>query len=127
MADKVITDAGVIEQIRNALPEVTESKKGLSGTSALKAIRHRSVHIRSKETVNIGRICGLLTIRGITLNGVPTVYLVSDYPFYAQKVAGPDTALIFSSGGIESYKGTICIKNDSQNDVVYNFAYQVLD
>ena len=127
MADKVITDAGVIDQIRNALPEVTESKKGLSGTSALKAIRYRSVYIRSQETVNIGRVCGLLTARCITLNGVPTVHLVSDYPFHAEKVAGPDTTLIFSSGGIADYRGTICIKNNSERDVTYNLTYQVLD
>ena len=127
MADKIITDADVIEQIRNALPEVTESKKGLSGTSTLKAIRYRSVYIRSKETVNIGRVCGLLTARCITLNGTPSVYLVSDYPFHAQKIAGPDSTLIFSSGGIEDYRGTICIKNDSQYDVTYNLTYQVLD
>lgn len=56
MADKVITDAGVIEQIRGALPIASYSQKGLMNTSDKNLIAQKASGMMNGQMVRVCKI-----------------------------------------------------------------------
>ena len=56
MADKLITDAGVIEQIREAMPVATFTQRGLMNNSDKLLIPHKSQGLMTGEMI---RVCNI--------------------------------------------------------------------
>lgn len=75
MADKVITDAGVIEQIRAALPVATREKNGLMQASIANRFMITNISLQPGESKEITPVCGLVYITNRYVNdGKGTLY-----------------------------------------------------
>lgn len=118
MADKVITDAGVIEQIRNAMPISSDSIKGLMPSGIwMKKI----ISINPNSSITINPIYGIVYIVNKYMNsGIGALYLCGEASIV--KYVGGEF------GGLEltiSNK-TLTIKNNYSSPFTASIIYQDL-
>lgn len=76
MADKLITDPDVIEQIRTALPVATGTKAGLADKTLLKSFQIRNAFLQVDDMFHIGPVTGFLEIRIPAWSHIPVLYYV---------------------------------------------------
>ena len=88
MADKVITDPSVIEQIRAALPVATVDKAGLADKMLLKAFQMKRIYLNPNEETRIGPVSGFLEIRIPSWSSLTVLYYIDNYSKIAYQIQG---------------------------------------
>lgn len=88
MADKVITDPSVIEQIRAALPVATVDKAGLADKMLLKAFQMKRIYLNPNEETRIGPVSGFLEIRIPSWSSLTILYYIDNYSKIAYQIQG---------------------------------------
>ena len=99
-----ISDAEIIEAIRSNMPVATMEKAGLANVNNLKAFQFRIFNLKYKESANLGRVTGLVTIRLPTAFHYPYVYLADNFDRSMKLLHGDDgnKSFIFSWEGAGS-------------------------
>ena len=116
MADKVITDPSVIEQIRAALPVATVDKAGLADKMLLKAFQMKRIYLNPNEETRIGPVSGFLEIRIPSWSSLTVLYYIDNYSKIAYQIQGvgdrKDVPIEFIwVGGGESYYNELNVKS----------------
>ena len=126
MADKLITDAGVVEQIRAALPVVNSSKNGLADGNMLKAFSLKTFSLGNGESAELGPVSGMVVLRCGYQNGKAALYFITNYPFEVEHIAGHShlNFEFYSDGTESSWTSKVFIKNKQGTTVSFSVAYQ---
>lgn len=114
--DVPITDAGVIEQIRAALPVATVDKAGLADKMLLKAFQMKRIYLNQNEETKIGPVSGFLEIRIPSWSSLTALYYIDNYSNKAYRISGvgdrTDVPIEFIWSNIgDSYYNELKVKN----------------